>query len=81
MAVTYYVALPFTDSKRVSAGLKPLNARAASGAISAAQMLAKKQGNVGALAFSRTGDRWREISGLHTNSPSSACTCCHACRR
>ena len=26
------------------------------GAISAAQMLSKKQGNVGALAFSRTGD-------------------------
>ena len=56
MSVTYYVALPFTDSEEGPVPGEAVECQSHGGAIAAAQTLSKKEGNVGALAFSRTGN-------------------------
>lgn len=56
MPVTYYVALPFMDSEEGPTPGEAVECQSHSGAISAARTLSAKEGNVGALAFSRTGE-------------------------
>jgi hypothetical protein len=56
MPVTYYVALPFTDSEEGPMPGQAVECQSHGGAISAARTLSSKEGNVGALAFSRTGE-------------------------
>jgi hypothetical protein len=57
MTVTYYVALPFIRAEDGSSvpgeAIECLNTGAA---ILRAEILSRIQGNVGAIAFSRTGD-------------------------
>lgn len=55
--VTYYVALPFTmdDGGSPAAGSGE-ECQSASGAIRRAEALARTEGCIGAIAFSRTGD-------------------------
>ena len=55
--VTYYVAMPFTrdDSGSPAAGAAE-ECQSSSGAIRRAEVLSRGAGNVGAVAFSRTGD-------------------------
>jgi hypothetical protein len=55
--VTYYVALPFLqdDSGAPAAGAAE-ECQSSSGAIRRAELLSKVPGNVGAVAFSRSGD-------------------------
>lgn len=54
--VTYFVALPFTPSDIGSAPGQAEECRTAAQAIRRAEMLARMPGNVGAVAFSRSGD-------------------------
>jgi hypothetical protein len=57
MTVTYYVALPFirADDGTIAPG-EAFECRDAGAAILRAEILSRIQGNVGAIAFSRTGD-------------------------
>jgi hypothetical protein len=52
--VTYYVALPFVASDDGIAAGEPSNASNA--AVMRAEALSRKEGHLGAVAFSRTGD-------------------------
>jgi hypothetical protein len=54
--VTYYVALPFVASDhRVAAG-EPTECFNPAAVVARAEALSRKLGNIGAVAFSRTGD-------------------------
>jgi hypothetical protein len=54
--VTYYVALPFVMSDDGPAPRDGVECTSASAAIMRAESLSRMQGNIGAVAFSRTGD-------------------------
>jgi hypothetical protein len=54
--VTYYVALPFVMSDDGPAPREGLECMSASAAIMRAETLSRIDGNIGAVAFSRTGD-------------------------
>jgi hypothetical protein len=54
--VTYYVALPFVMSDDGPAPREGVECTSASAAIVRAEALSKKDGNIGAVAFSRKGD-------------------------
>ncbi|MDA9535876.1 hypothetical protein ACM41_06240 [Bradyrhizobium sp. CCBAU 21362] len=56
MEVTYYVALPFAPSDDGIAPGEAVECLSQNAAVMRAEVLARKPGNVGALAFSRTGD-------------------------
>jgi hypothetical protein len=57
MTVTYHVALPFirAEDGTIAPG-EAIECRNARAAILRAEILSRIQGNVGAIAFSRTGD-------------------------
>jgi hypothetical protein len=57
MAISYFVALPFVlaDDGTIVAG-GPIECASAGAAILRAEVLSRMEGNVGAVAFSRTGD-------------------------
>jgi hypothetical protein len=54
--VTYYVALPFVTADDGIAAGEPTECFNPSAAIMRAEVLSRKEGHVGAVAFSRTGD-------------------------
>lgn len=54
--ITYYVALPFGMGDDGPEPRDAVECTSASAAIVRAESLARKEGNVGAIAFSRTGD-------------------------
>jgi hypothetical protein len=54
--VTYYVALPFVTSDDGVAAGEPTECFNPDAAVMRAEMLSRKEGYVGAVAFSRTGD-------------------------
>jgi hypothetical protein len=54
--VTYYVALPFVMSEDGPAPREGVECMSASAAIVRAEILSRKKENIGAVAFSRTGD-------------------------
>jgi hypothetical protein len=54
--VTYYVALPFVASDDGIARAEPVECLSANAAVMRAEVLSRKPGHVGALAFSRSGD-------------------------
>jgi hypothetical protein len=54
--VTYYVALPFVASDDGIAPGEPVECLSANAAVMRAEVLSRKQGHVGALAFARSGD-------------------------
>jgi len=54
--VTWFVALPFTDSEEGPVPGEAQECQSANIAVSRADALSRKEGNVGALAFSRSGD-------------------------
>lgn len=54
--VTYYVALPFVMSDDGPAPREGVECTSASAAIVRAEALSRKEENIGAVAFSRTGD-------------------------
>jgi hypothetical protein len=54
--VTYYVALPFTAADDGVAPGEAAECQSALAAIRRAEVLSRVAGNVGAVAFSRTGD-------------------------
>lgn len=54
--VTYYVALPFVAADDGVAPGEATECQSAHAAIRKAEQLAKANGNIGAVAFSRTGD-------------------------
>lgn len=54
--VTYYVALPFVAADDGVAPGEPLECFNPNAAVMRAEALSRKEGHVGALAFSRTGD-------------------------
>jgi hypothetical protein len=54
--VTYYVALPFIAANDGIAAGEPTECFNANAAVMRAEALSRKEGNVGAVAFSRTGD-------------------------
>jgi hypothetical protein len=54
--LTYYVALPFVLTDDGSAPGEAVECTSANAAITRAELLARKEGTVGAVAFSRTGD-------------------------
>jgi hypothetical protein len=54
--VTYYVALPFVATDYGIAPGLPVECASASAAVMRAEVLSRKQGHIGALAFSRSGD-------------------------
>jgi hypothetical protein len=54
--VTYYVALPFGTGEDGPEPREAVECTSASAAIMRAERLARTEGNVGAVAFSRTGD-------------------------
>jgi hypothetical protein len=57
MTVTYHVALPFIRAQDGTiAPSEALECQDAGAAILKAEILSRIQGNVGAIAFSRTGD-------------------------
>jgi hypothetical protein len=53
---TYYVALPFVMSDDGPAPREGVECMSASAAIIRAEALSRKEENIGAVAFSRTGD-------------------------
>ena len=57
MAINYFVALPFVlaDDGTIVAG-GPIECASAGSAILRPEVLSRMEGNVGAVAFSRTGD-------------------------
>jgi hypothetical protein len=54
--VTYFVALPFVASEDGVAAGEPIECVNPNAAVMRAEALARKEGHVGAVAFSRTGD-------------------------
>ena len=54
--VTYYVALPFVASDDGVAAGEPTECFNSVAVVMRAEALSRKEGNVGAVAFSRTGD-------------------------
>lgn len=54
--VTYYVALPFVASDDGIAAGQPTECFNPNAAVMRAEALSRKEGHVGAVAFSRTGD-------------------------
>jgi hypothetical protein len=54
--VTYYVALPFVASDDGVAAGEPTECLNPNAAVMRAEALSRKDGHVGAVAFSRTGD-------------------------
>jgi hypothetical protein len=54
--VTYYVALPFGAGDDGPEPREAVECTSANAAIMRAERLARSEGNVGAVAFSRTGD-------------------------
>ena len=54
--VTYYVALPFGAGDDGPEPREAVECRSASAAIMRAERLARTEGHIGAVAFSRTGD-------------------------
>lgn len=54
--VTYYVAMPFVAADDGSAPGEAVECTNAAAAITRAEALSRKEENVGAVAFSRTGD-------------------------
>ena len=54
--VTYYVALPFVAADDGVAAGEPLECFNPNAAVMRAEELSRKEGHVGAVAFSRTGD-------------------------
>jgi hypothetical protein len=54
--VTYYVALPFVASNDGVAAGEPTECFNSNAAVMRAEALSRKEGHVGAVAFSRTGD-------------------------
>jgi len=54
--VTYYVALPFVAADDGVAAGEPAECQSSHAAIRKAEQLSRINGNVGAVAFSRTGD-------------------------
>jgi hypothetical protein len=54
--VTYYVALPFVASDDGIAAGEPTECFNPTGVVMRAEALSHKEGHVGAVAFSRTGD-------------------------
>jgi hypothetical protein len=54
--VTYYVALPFVASDDGVAPGEPTECFNPNAAVMRAEALSRKEGHVGAVAFSRTGD-------------------------
>jgi hypothetical protein len=54
--VTYYVALPFVAADDGAAPGEPAECQSSHAAIRKAEQLSRIIGNVGAVAFSRTGD-------------------------
>jgi hypothetical protein len=54
--VTYYVALPFVIADDGVAAGEPAECFNPNAAVLRAEALSRKEGNVGAVAFSRTGD-------------------------
>ncbi|MHC2385685.1 hypothetical protein ACVMFA_002183 [Bradyrhizobium liaoningense] len=62
--VTYYVALPFMAADDGVAAGEPLECFNPNAAVMRADALSRKEGHVGAVAFSRTGDPaelWRNL--------------------
>ena len=54
--VTYYVALPFMASDDGVAAGEPVECLNPTAVVMRAETLSRKEGNIGAVAFSRTGD-------------------------
>jgi hypothetical protein len=54
--VTYFVALPFMSSEVGLAPGAPIECFSPDAAVMRAEVLSCREGNVGAVAFSRTGD-------------------------
>jgi hypothetical protein len=54
--VTYYVALPFVTADDGVAAGEPVECFNPAAVVMRAEALSRKGGNVGAVAFSRTGD-------------------------
>ncbi|MGB3045004.1 MAG: hypothetical protein WBB98_17665 [Xanthobacteraceae bacterium] len=54
--VTYYVALPFTVADDGVAPGEASECQSASAAVRRAEVLSRASGNIGAVAFSRTGN-------------------------
>ena len=54
--LTYFVALPFVAADDGVAASQPVECPTSSAAIMRAEHLSKKEGIVGAIAFSRSGD-------------------------
>jgi hypothetical protein len=54
--ITYYVALPFVAADDGIAPGSPIECPSAPAAIARAEALSRKDGHVGAVAFSRSGD-------------------------
>jgi hypothetical protein len=54
--VTYFVALPFVAVDEGLAPAEPVECFSPTAAVMRAEALSRKQGHVGAIAFSRTGD-------------------------
>ena len=54
--VTYYVALPFVVADDGVAPGKPVECFNPNAAVMRAEALSRKEGHIGAIAFSRTGD-------------------------
>lgn len=54
--VTWFVALPFSDSEDGPVPGEAQECQSAAIAVTRAEALSRKDGNVGALAFSRSGD-------------------------
>ena len=54
--VTYYVALPFATGDDGPEPREAVECTSANTAIMRAERLARTEGNIGAVAFSRTGD-------------------------
>ena len=53
---TYFVAMPFITTDQGVAPGEPVECFNANAAVMRAEALSRKQGHVGAVAFSRTGD-------------------------
>jgi len=54
--ITYYVALPFIATDEGIVAGEPTECLNLLAVVAKAEALSRKQGNVGAVAFSRTGD-------------------------
>lgn len=54
--VTYFVALPFVAADDGPAAGEPVECTSPNAAVMRAETLSRREGHVGAIAFSRTGD-------------------------